>query len=112
MRFRFHVYATVIVSLISLLFIPWYFTILVFFAHFIPSVKFVIKKVSKDKRFYKRVSHNVFLFLFVYLASIFLLPVKVAFFICLNHLTHLVMDMQGDGIELFYPVSNRRYRFW
>ena len=112
MKFFVHVFASLIFSLAALFFAQPVFVFFIFLAHFVPSVDYVMKQFRDTKKYHRKLFHNLFVWAGFSFAYLLFLPLKVVLLMGVNHLLHLVMDLDSKGVELFYPVSRKKYKLF
>ena len=112
MKFFVHVFVSVVFSLMAFFFVQSSFVPVVFLAHFVPSVEYVLKRFNNAKGHNRRRFHNLFVWAGVSFVYFLFLPFSVVLFMSFNHFLHLVMDLDGKGVVLFYPVSRKKYKLF
>ena len=112
MRFRVHVFVSFLFSFLALFLVQPVFVLFIFLAHFVPSIEYFLKHFNQIEGYGRKRFHNLFVWAGFSLVYLLFLPLKVVFFMSFNHVLHLVMVFNKKGVELLYPVSHRKYRFF
>lgn len=110
MELRLHVGIELFIFLGLCFFLEPQEALIVAAAHFIPSIDYLMLKLSFGERLHRKLFHNIFaaacvFFVIGLLASPFLAVLGFA-----NVLFHFVLDLPGKGIAVFYPLSDYRLR--
>jgi hypothetical protein len=105
-----HLLVEVIIFLAASCFLDVYAALIITAAHFIPSIDYLMLKLSVGKRFHRKLFHNIFAAAGVFLALSLLASPFIAVLGFVNVLFHFVLDLPGKGIAVFYPLSEYRLR--
>lgn len=112
MKFAVHAVVQLVVFAVSFVFLGLAPAVFIVAFHFIPSIDFVLKKINFRADLHRRLAHNLFVALAAALLAVYFTPTAWAVTATLNLLLHLGMDSQGNGVALFYPVSEYRFKFF
>jgi hypothetical protein len=110
MELRTHVIVELFIFLGLCLFLAHYSALIVTLAHFVPSIDYLMLKLSVGGRLHRKLFHNIFAACFVFLALSLLSSPFLAALCFANMLFHLVLDLPGKGVAVFYPFSEYRLR--
>lgn len=110
MELRLHLFIEVIIFLGLSCSMDTYAALIITAMHFIPSIDYVMLKLSVGKRFHRKLFHNIFAAAAVFLALSLLAAPTVAALGLVNVLFHFALDLPGKGIAVFYPLSEYRLR--
>jgi hypothetical protein len=106
MKFKIHFIIQIVLFLILFSFFEW-LALIVFVYHFIPSVDFALKKIGKE-HLHRKTFHNIFIAIIASTIAITFLPQTIALISICNLVLHLLMDLEGKGVALLWPISNKR----
>jgi len=109
MKFKTHLLVQIILFIILCLLLNFNSAIIIVLYHFIPSLDFFLKKINIHPEMHRQLFHNLFI---VVLSSASLFVFSTTTIACLgtiNLLLHLLMDIGGNGVALFFPLSNHRF---
>jgi len=78
--------------------------------HFIPSIDYLMLKVDIKGRMHKQLFHNIFIVAIVGILLYLFLGIMAAILGVLNVIFHFILDLNGNGIAVFFPLSKYRLR--
>jgi hypothetical protein len=110
MELRTHVAVELFVFLGLCLFLAPYSALVVAVAHFVPSIDYLMLKLSFGGRLHRKLFHNIFAGACVFFAVSLLSSPFLGALCFANVLLHFALDLPGKGIAVFYPLSDYRLR--
>lgn len=110
MKFKIHLGIEIIIFLILLLFLGLEKSLIVTLFHFIPSVDFFMAKINLKKGLHRQLFHNIFIIIGSSLLLFYFTDLMVGILGCINLLFHITMDLGGNGVAIFYPLSSYRLK--
>ena len=111
MKFKYHLIFEIVILIFLIQFFNLQNSLIVFFVHFIPSLDYLMKKINLKGRLHRQLFHNIFVLISVFILMYIFIDFKVALFGGLNILFHFGLDLNGNGIAIFYPFSKWRLRY-
>ena len=112
MKFKVHFTIQAVAFVLVCTFLGLRAALLIILFHFIPSLDFAMKKLNVRPDLHRKLTHNLFVFLIATLLALRFAPRLWALLASSNLILHLLMDCQGNGVELFYPLSEYRVKLY
>ncbi len=79
-------------------------------AHFVPTIDYVMGKLNIRKDLHRQLFHNVFVAAASGILLYWVFGATVAVLGFLNMLFHFALDLGGNGVALFFPLSGKRFK--
>ncbi len=112
MKLRTHFIVQVVLFFLLLILLGIDEAFIIVFFHFIPTIDYIMKLTGLHAELHSKLFHNVFVIILSSLIVFYLTDPLVASLATLNLVMHIVMDLKGKGIYIFYPVSDYRLKLW
>ena len=77
--------------------------------HFIPSIDFFFKKIGIKTHWHRALFHNIFVVATAAVIAFSFTNQLTASLATLNIILHIVMDLEGTGVMLIFPISEHRF---
>ena len=111
MKLKTHFYASGIIFVMLYFILGLTNALIVFLFHFIPSIDFLMKKLNILARLHRQLFHNIFVgIISSFLLFYFTNPI-VGILGAFNFILHIVMDLNGPGVMIFFPFSTYRLKY-
>lgn len=110
MKLRDHVKIEAVIFLALFYFLGFQAASVITLAHFIPTIDYVMGKLNIRKELHRQLFHNVFVAAASGVVLYRLFGVAVAVLGLLNILFHFALDLDGNGVAVFFPLSGKRFR--
>lgn len=79
-------------------------------AHFIPTIDYVLGKLNIRRELHRQLFHNVFVAAASGILLYWSFGATVALPGLLNMLFHFALDLDGNGVAVFFPLSGKRFK--
>jgi hypothetical protein len=108
MKFKIHAVIQVVIFLIIWQILGWLAATVITLFHFIPSLDYVMKKTNFYPQLHRCLFHNIFIIIISSSIILLIASSTVATLSIVNLLLHVLMDLNGEGVAFFYPLSKYR----
>lgn len=106
MKFKIHLLVALVIFLLLFPFFGFKFSLIITLFHFIPSIDYLMKKLNILPKLHRQLFHNVFVLIMAIIVAFYFTNTLVSTLGALNFFLHILMDLNGRGVLIFYPVSN------
>lgn len=110
MKLEDHAKIEAVVFLVLFYFLGFQKAVVITLAHFVPTMDYIMAKLNVRKDLHRQLFHNVFV-AFVSGVVLFLsFGATVALLGLLNVFFHFALDLNGNGVAIFFPLSGKRFK--
>lgn len=108
-----HAKIEAVVFLVLLYFLGLWNAAVITLVHFVPTIDYVMGKLSIRKDLHRQLFHNLFVAAASGMMLYWFFGATVSVLGFLNILFHLTLDLGGggNGVALFFPLSGKRFKF-
>lgn len=110
MKFKTHFILQIFVFVISYLYLGLNPAIIITLFHFIPSIDYLMKKMNFYPELHRHLFHSIFVIIITSVLVFYFQDLLIGIFSTLNLILHILMDLNGKGVALFFPISNYRWK--
>jgi membrane-bound metal-dependent hydrolase YbcI (DUF457 family) len=100
----------IIVFIICYLFLGLKSAIIITLFHFIPTIDYVMKKLNFYPELHRHLFHSIFAIIIASGLVFYLTNVQIGILSTLNLILHILMDLNGKGVAIFFPISKYRVK--
>lgn len=110
MKLEDHAKIEAVVFLVLLYFLGFQKAAVITIAHFVPTLDYIMGKLNIRKDLHRQLFHNVFVALASGIILYWFFGTIVAILGFLNILLHFALDLGGNGVAIFFPLSGKRFK--
>ena len=111
MKFRMHFLIEIIIFVILYSFLGIRAALIISLFHFIPTLDYIMKKINYHPELHRKLFHSIFVIAISSALVFYFGGLLIGALATLNLLLHLVLDLDGGGIIIFFPVSKYKLNF-
>ena len=111
MKFKTHLGAGLIIFTILSFTINLKSATIITLFHFIPSLDYLMKKINYYPSLHRQLFHNVFVMIISLIIVFIFTNIQITTLCFLNYVLHILMDLNGKGVMIFFPISKYRIKY-
>jgi hypothetical protein len=113
MKLKHHIYIEIGIFMILYFILNLKSAIIISLFHFIPSIDYLMKKINFYPKLHRQLFHNIFVMIISVIIIFFITKsLQISILCCLNFVLHIIMDLGGRGVMIFFPISKYRLKLF
>jgi len=110
MKFKIHLAIEILIFVLLYFVIGLKASLIITLFHFIPSIDYFMKRINFLAKFHRQLFHNIFVIIIASVLIIYFTNILIGLLSTLNLILHILMDLGGGGVMIFFPFSNYKLK--